>query len=192
MWPKRYQSACGLLLFALLVLVFSSAPYNVYQHIGTSIANHRCWTGSGSSSYALEKPSPGHMLGASTSSETTLPVNSATPGFTIFDRLYVRNKTLYAVTSNPEAFPSLVYILSQAKDRKNGENIDPTSKVSFLLSTSQAMLILRRRQEMRIISPKEAESVLGSRAVVLSGTSFIFWDTAQFMAVREQLCLHFS
>ncbi|KAF5324356.1 hypothetical protein D9619_011337 [Psilocybe cf. subviscida] len=165
MWSKRHRSACGLLCLSLiLLLIFSSAPHKVQQHISSNLPNCKQWTGGFCSNNTSEEPLPERITDTSTSTETTLPGHSATPGFVIFDRLYVRNRTLYAVTNSPEAFPSLVYILSQPKDR-NGENIDPTP------------------QEMQIISKEEAETTLGSRAVVLSGMSFIFYDTEQFMAV---------
>lgn len=129
MWSKRHRSACGLLCLSLiLLLIFSSAPHKVQQHISSNLPNYKQWTGGFCSNNTSEEPLPERITDTSTSTETTLPGHSATPGFVIFDRLYVRNRTLYAVTNSPEAFPSLVYILSQPKDR-NGENIDPTPQV---------------------------------------------------------------
>ena len=62
--------------------------------------------------------------------ETTLPAGAPAPGFTIFDRLYVWNGTIYAVTSDPTTFPQLRYILSQPKNQGEGQNLEPTSRVS--------------------------------------------------------------
>lgn len=36
---------------------------------------------------------------------------------------------------------------------------------------------------MQIITPEEATHILGTHAAVIEGTSFIFYDTRQFMAV---------
>lgn len=36
---------------------------------------------------------------------------------------------------------------------------------------------------MQIITPDDARTVLGEKAILLKGASFIFWDPKQFMAV---------
>ncbi|KAF9479481.1 hypothetical protein BDN70DRAFT_806989 [Pholiota conissans] len=96
--------------------------------------------------------------------ETTLAGGMAVPGFNVFDRLYVWNGTIYAVTSDPKAFPELRMVLSRPGDVKSDHNMDPTPS------------------EMQIISPAEAKLFLGESAVVIEGMSFILWDTNQFMA----------
>ncbi|KAF8157138.1 hypothetical protein B0H34DRAFT_657522 [Crassisporium funariophilum] len=96
--------------------------------------------------------------------ETTLPGGAPSSGFTIFDRLYVWNGTIYIVTSDPSAFPPAKLIISQPKDVGGGRNLDPTDK------------------EMQIITPEEARVTLGERAVSVDGMTMIFYDTAQFMA----------
>ncbi|KAF8198546.1 hypothetical protein BJ912DRAFT_845371 [Pholiota molesta] len=96
--------------------------------------------------------------------ETTLVGGVAVPGFNVFDRLYVWNGTIYAVTNDPKAFPPLKSILSRPVNRQLNLNTDPTP------------------QEMQIISPEDAKPLLGESAVVIDGVSFILWDTEQFTA----------
>ncbi|KAF9525436.1 hypothetical protein CPB83DRAFT_859558 [Crepidotus variabilis] len=114
--------------------------------------------------------SPSLLHPETTITESSLPLQEAgvahVPGFTYFERLYVWNGTIYAVMSEEkqEKFPKLLHVISKGKDKGTGENIDPTDA------------------EMQIITPDEAKRVLGSRAAVIEGTSFILYDTKQFMA----------
>ncbi|KAF8970076.1 hypothetical protein BDZ97DRAFT_1652817 [Flammula alnicola] len=95
--------------------------------------------------------------------EATLPGGALAAGFTIFDRLYVWNRTIYAVTSNPKSFPLLKYILAHPQNVGRNRNLDPTPL------------------DMQILTPEAAKPILRERAVVMDGMSFIFHDTNQVM-----------
>jgi len=61
--------------------------------------------------------------------ETVLPLEIHASGFTMYERLYVRNGTLYVVMKDKSKHPDLLHVLSKGMDMGTGENIDPTEKV---------------------------------------------------------------
>lgn len=80
-----------------------------------------------------DSPPPDLALENTAITETTLPGGMLASGYTIFDRLYVRNGTIYVVTSNSSAFPPLKYVISLPEDMVNSKKLDPTDKVSGTL-----------------------------------------------------------
>ncbi|CAA7268594.1 unnamed protein product [Cyclocybe aegerita] len=157
MWTRRH--------LVFVVIVFASSLYllSSNQHVEQVSANLR-----GLTKHKSSPPSPFDVLETANHdtriSETTLPLGAPAPGFTIFDRLYVRNGTFFAVTQRPEQYPDLIYVLSQGKNKGGPDNIDPTPR------------------EMQVITPTQAKDILGEYATVIEGTSIILYDTSQFMA----------
>ncbi|KAF5324083.1 hypothetical protein D9619_011227 [Psilocybe cf. subviscida] len=178
-WTRRQHLACGLVSLSVVLIIPHAVSDKLHARIRASLANTNTWAGPSFSANSIVNVNPGalsdslrHFLSStigvsdannhSTTIETTLPLPHPPPGFAIFDRLYVRNKTFYAVTSDPGAYPDLMYVLTQPADMGRGD-ISPTEK------------------EMQLISPEDAQGILRSHAVVLRGMSYVVYDTAQFM-----------
>ncbi|KIM38055.1 hypothetical protein M413DRAFT_448087 [Hebeloma cylindrosporum] len=164
MLARRQKIIIALITGSAFLLFFSSSPQLIDHVANVSMkVPYSPWAGrvdcKGEGAFHLQDHSKTEAI-----TETTLPGGAPAPGFTIFDRLYIWNGTMFAVTSNPRAFPQIRYILSQPKEQREGNNLEPTSR------------------EMQIITPAEAAPFLGERAVVIEGMTFILYDTSQFMA----------
>lgn len=79
------------------------------------------------------------------------------PGWTIFDRLYALNDTLYIVTDDPASLPDKKYMISTAVRIANGP--------------IEAKKRLPTDKELRIISTADAKNLFGSGADVLDGVT---------------------
>ena len=79
------------------------------------------------------------------------------PGWTILDRLYALDGTLYIVTDDPASLPDRKYIISTALRIANGP--------------IEAAKRLPTDKELRIISTAEAKNLFGSGADVLDGVT---------------------
>ena len=79
------------------------------------------------------------------------------PGWTIFDRLYVLNGTLYVVTDDPASVPDRNYIISTGLRIVNGP--------------IEAAKRLATDNELQIISTASAKTLFGSGADVLDGVT---------------------
>jgi hypothetical protein len=121
MLPRRYQLSCGLICFFLFILYANPPPGLIRDAVIDQQAGYE--------ENILSQPAKDGN-GRVPITETTLATTEHTPGFTIFDHLFLRNKTFYIVTSSPAQFPRLSYIISQPKDKKPGLNIDPTGQAS--------------------------------------------------------------
>ncbi|KAI0060492.1 hypothetical protein BV25DRAFT_1992823 [Artomyces pyxidatus] len=89
------------------------------------------------------------------------------PGWTIFDKMYLLNGTIYLVTSEPESFPDRKFITS------TGINIaNEAEMVAARLPTDK---------EMKIISPEEAKRLFGSGANRVQGVTWLANDPRQFI-----------
>ena len=78
-------------------------------------------------------------------------------GWTIFDRLYLLNGTLYVVTDEPASVPDRLYILSSA---------------TFITSDpAEAALRAPTDKNMRVISTAEARQLFGTEADRLDGVT---------------------
>ncbi|KZP22516.1 hypothetical protein FIBSPDRAFT_1043561 [Athelia psychrophila] len=89
------------------------------------------------------------------------------PGWTIIDKLYLLNGTLYIVTDKPDSIPDRNLITSTGINIENGaeawEARHPTDK------------------EMRIVTPQEAKAIFGPDAQIIDGVSWLTTDTRQFV-----------
>ena len=65
-----------------------------------------------------------------TTAETTIPGGAHAPGFTVFDRLYLRAGTLYVVTADPSSWPPRRYLISKPLEKGTGQDLEPTDEVS--------------------------------------------------------------
>ncbi|KAH8110811.1 hypothetical protein DFH11DRAFT_1513893, partial [Phellopilus nigrolimitatus] len=90
-------------------------------------------------------------------------------GWTIFDRLYAINGTLFVVTSTPENVPERRLLISSGYGIHNGEEE-----------------VRKRRpsdKDMRIVTPEEAQHLFGTHAATrLDGVSFFINDPNQFIS----------
>lgn len=78
-------------------------------------------------------------------------------GWTIFDKLYLLNGTLYVVTTDPSKIPERVLMTSTGIPIESAEVEDPAR--------------VPTDKEMRIISPQVAKSLFGPDAKLIDGVS---------------------
>ncbi|TDL21873.1 hypothetical protein BD410DRAFT_803963 [Rickenella mellea] len=97
--------------------------------------------------------------------ETTLVAHA--PGWTMFDRLYILNGTLYVVSFNRTSFPELRLMYSTGRNLKNGKE--------------EASKRLPTDKEIRIISPVEARRLFGTSATRIDGPNWLVNDPKQFI-----------
>lgn len=89
------------------------------------------------------------------------------PGWTILDRLYALDNTLYIVTDDPTSVPDKKYMISTALKIVNGP--------------VEAAKRLPTDKELRIISTADAKSLFGSGADVLDGVTVSLDISAQYI-----------
>jgi hypothetical protein len=79
------------------------------------------------------EPLKQQALPASTSThvETKILGSELVPGFSLLDRLYLRNGTFFIVTANRSMFPPERNIVAPGVDIGVGHSIEPTDKVSI-------------------------------------------------------------
>ena len=65
-----------------------------------------------------------------TTAETTIPGGAHAPGFTVFDRLYLRAGTFYVVTADPSSWPPRRYLIAKPFEKGTGQDLEPTDEVS--------------------------------------------------------------
>ncbi|KAI5115650.1 hypothetical protein M0805_002772 [Coniferiporia weirii] len=91
------------------------------------------------------------------------------PGWTIFDRLYALNGTLFVVTSTPHTVPERYLMTSSGIEVLHGEE----NKLARLPTD----------KDMRIVSPDEAQRLFGMHSATrLEGVSFFINDPKQFVS----------
>ena len=130
MLARKQQAVLGLIFcFASFLLIFS-ARGRIAEHASRISFSYPGRYRAQLLPVVEAPPSPEIALQNTAITETTLPAGTPACGFTIFDRLYVRNGTIYVVTSNSSAFPHLKYVISLPEDRVNWKKLDPTDKVS--------------------------------------------------------------
>lgn len=132
MWTRRRQGAIALICLCAILYLYAALPTDIRGHIKAYGPTQWRQDSYADSEPPPSPPPPENSPPDTSISETTLPGAVHVAGFTIFDRLYVWNGTLYAVTSNAKAFPDLRTVISQPKDRLNGVNIDPTPEVRII------------------------------------------------------------
>ncbi|CAA7268596.1 unnamed protein product [Cyclocybe aegerita] len=167
MWmTQRRQQLCLLLIFPAVLLLLHANPQAV-EHASSKAASLAQWTRVKTMGHSEDDFASFSLVEGDDEEDESIPIAETNlllrpSGFTIYDRLYVWNGTIYAVTLTPESYPDLKHILSQGISSDYG-NIDPTS------------------QEMQIITPMEAQKILGDTAVLVKGMTFILYDSTQFM-----------
>ncbi|RDB18385.1 EGF domain-specific O-linked N-acetylglucosamine transferase [Hypsizygus marmoreus] len=112
----------------------------------------------------IDKDQAADIQDTSTTKETTIPGITSVPGFTLLDRLYLRNGTFYVVTSDISSFPPRRNMITRPVDIGRGQNMEPTD------------------EELRFLDPLKAKDILGNHAIPIVGMSIIVYDTGQFMA----------
>ena len=70
---------------------------------------------------------------ANTTAETVIPGGAHAPGFTIFDRLYLRAGIFYVVTADPNSWPPRRYLIGKPLEMGPGHQLEPTDEVSRAL-----------------------------------------------------------
>lgn len=89
------------------------------------------------------------------------------PGWTILDRLYALNGTLYIVTDDPASLPEKKFMISTALRIANGP--------------VEAAKRIPTDREMQFISTADAKTLFGSGADVLDGVTWYANDPSQFI-----------
>ncbi|KAG8960184.1 hypothetical protein FRC03_006977, partial [Tulasnella sp. 419] len=89
------------------------------------------------------------------------------PGFTIFDKLFMMNGVVYIVSDKPEDVPAIRLMTSSGYPVFN-----PPEEVAKREPTSQ---------DMRVISSEEASALFGTSATRVDGVSFLANDPPQFV-----------
>lgn len=211
--PRRYLLVATFLFFGLVLIIYSS-PSARDRASSLSTKYNAPWVSSpqqpptqpdikGESEPIVVPPdvnkpssnlfpgSPSSLLQDTAITESRIPLQEAgvthASGFTYFERLYVWNGTIYAVMDEErqKLVPDLGNIISKGKNRGTGENLDPTDAVCPGGSSCESYSFIFK--EMQVITPEEAKRILGTRATVIEGTSFICYDTRQYMAVSANL-----
>jgi len=70
---------------------------------------------------------------ANTTAETVIPGGAHAPGFTVFDRLYLRAGTFYVVTADPSSWPPRRFLIAKPFEIGTGQDLEPTDEVSGVL-----------------------------------------------------------
>lgn len=78
-------------------------------------------------------------------------------GWTIFDKMYILNGTIFVVTDEPETVPDISKMISKAHRIENGVEAETAR--------------LPGDNEMRIISTKEARQLFGTGAGIIDGVT---------------------
>ncbi|KAJ3503527.1 hypothetical protein NLJ89_g8389 [Agrocybe chaxingu] len=164
MWTRRQQfSAFAVLMFCFLLLMHKSETIREHANRASTYIPYKAWSNSyddmseefGDMDYLGSVPPTMPCKGLVPITETDLLMRPH--GFTVYDNLYLRNGTLYAIVETPSTFPDLKNVLARPLDQK-GANLDPTPEM------------------MQVIMPGDATNILGSRAVAIEGASFIIYD----------------
>ncbi|KAI5120259.1 hypothetical protein M0805_004595 [Coniferiporia weirii] len=91
-----------------------------------------------------------------------------TPGWTIFDKLYVFDGTIYVVTPTPESIPERKLITSSGYEIFN----EPEEILKRLPSD----------KDIRVVTPAEAQRIFNTHAATrIDGASFLVTDPMQFI-----------
>ncbi|KAH9941287.1 uncharacterized protein BXZ73DRAFT_42246 [Epithele typhae] len=88
-------------------------------------------------------------------------------GWTIFDRLYLLNGTLYIVSDEPENVPERLYMIS--------------SGIFITSDPADSPLRAPTDKQMRVISTAEAHQLFGAEAERMDGVSWLAYDPKQFI-----------
>ncbi|KDQ20223.1 hypothetical protein BOTBODRAFT_27641 [Botryobasidium botryosum FD-172 SS1] len=184
-FPTRREVAL-LITLALVFTLLHNARKSASKldleedYYGNSPAATRFSSSSGTSSLGgkfPEIPNSGQSSGQGFLGDTRMewgtgPVPATTltahaPGWTILDRVYIFNGTIYIVTDSPKSFPERRLMISSGYDVRNSKEEvlkrEPTDK------------------DLRFVRPAEARRLFGTSATRVDGVSFIVNDPPQFI-----------
>ncbi|KAK0201630.1 hypothetical protein DFS33DRAFT_1348883 [Desarmillaria ectypa] len=150
--PTRREFAIVCLLLVSVLYFFSSARSRVQTVPLTSLEDITIAQPSNNAA-----PSPGAQLiwGASAVPQTQLI--SHVPGWTIFDKLYLYNGTIYVVCDDPQNIPDVSRFYSKGLRILNGKEAEDSR--------------LPTKEDIQIISSKEANALFGVAAQVIDGVT---------------------
>jgi protein O-GlcNAc transferase len=176
--PIRRTVAFAILILLLLPVLFL-ASRDAFQSSPVSQDTSLSCTRTAQSLSPLD-------LSTSTQVETSIPGSELITGFTLLDRLYLRNGTFFIVAANLSAFPSRWNMIAPGVDLSSG-NTEPTDKVQIYNDCFPCQTYNQcHLKELRFLdSTGEVDKVLGRNAVRIEGLSIIVYDTKQFMPVRH-------
>ncbi|TFK41786.1 hypothetical protein BDQ12DRAFT_663800 [Crucibulum laeve] len=97
------------------------------------------------------------------SAETTIPGGAHVHGFTVMDKLYLRNGTFFVLTSDVMSWPPRVNLLSHPVDLGQGDKLLPTD------------------EDLQFVHPSRAHEILGENVLRIPEFSVIVYDPPQFM-----------
>ncbi|KAF8967090.1 hypothetical protein BDZ97DRAFT_1656921 [Flammula alnicola] len=123
-----------------------------------------------SSTPALELHTP-HSIetrlawGSSPPPETT--VVSHVPGWTIFDKLYLLKGVVYIVSDHPSTVPDVQFMYSKGVNISEGKEAEDSR--------------LPTKDEIQVISSKQARKLFGTGARIIDGVSLLVNDPPQYI-----------
>jgi hypothetical protein len=147
-----------LLVFLLITtnnLTSSSSQFNDYPFHQSPSTTHRNPTNANDTIKPTKLEKVLSWKGSEKVPDTVIVAHA--PGWTILDRLYALNNTLYIVTDDPASVPDRKFIISTALRIANGP--------------VEAKKRIPTDKELRIISTSEAKNLFGSGADVLDGVT---------------------
>ncbi|OSX63259.1 hypothetical protein POSPLADRAFT_1073979 [Postia placenta MAD-698-R-SB12] len=173
--PPLAPTAREVVLLAVLLVLLLVVTPNLPTSAGDALTFSKAYLQSTKSSealtptlesqYTLQSLNPALVWGLGQVPETKVVVH--VPGWSIFDRLYLLNGTVYIVTDTPETIPDRSRITSTAVFINNGPIAEaeriPTDK------------------EMRIVSTNQARLLFGPSAERLDGVTWLANDPKQFI-----------
>ncbi|KAJ4468696.1 hypothetical protein J3R30DRAFT_3384682 [Lentinula aciculospora] len=113
--------------------------------------------------HLYEVPNSGHKS-ATTYEDTRIARGAHAHGFTLFDNLYLRNGTLFVVSSDLLKFPPRETILSAPLELGLPSNI-----------------LMPRDEHMQFVDPGQAMDLLGSNFIHIDGTTVIVYENPTYM-----------
>ncbi|KAG6865513.1 hypothetical protein C0991_001944 [Blastosporella zonata] len=150
-----------LLLVALLYLFLRFITYKSGEPHISHISNLTSSTDTSSSTNAAHWAGPQYLDAHLTWGSSPVPqtrVLSHTPGWTVFDRLYILKGVVYIVSDEPSQVPNVTHMYSKGHFIENGEEA-----VASRLPTDE---------DIRVITTKEAKKLFGAGAHLLDGVNF--------------------
>lgn len=131
MFPRRVRVVLFFLALVGFVSLFSSTPSEFREHVDRHALKYRKWFGE----YQWRSdllPLTGFESTDWLITDTTQRASSVA-GFTIFDKLYLRNGRFYAVTGDPGSFPDLESIIPPPENQKDETATPSVSTTSALI-----------------------------------------------------------
>jgi hypothetical protein len=111
------------------VLTFVILLFFVFMLFPSPNALKTLFTSQNTDLYTGIAQTPNTSTLASTKVQTSIPGSELVTGFSLLDRLYLRNGTFFIVTANRSAFPPMRLIIMPGLDIGAGDDMEPTDKV---------------------------------------------------------------